>query len=550
MTLVLVRYLTYTNFQWNNVLRRVYTYALISVIFLTISCSQKSFDVAECSFVESIDFPLDKLRAPTNAKLYIEGNDSFILVLDQTRLKIFFYDLGKREITDSVSVKVFNHYVYIQNFEVLSRDSIILAFNPTYLADYHDQAVVLINRKTEIIGEFNFRGAHVLMVNDNKNVQRNFYFFSNFNTFPLIFKEGVMISPLSLNQREVFGEKIRQLNPYTLGKASLDTNILYKGVFTIDTSYSDVFFYSISKRPRGCLGYNNQIIFGRGYNSQLLYFDFDEEIIRTKWVDFVSVDTILPLTYNPVSYIDLSVPDFQQIYYDAHNRRYYRIARLPLNKHTTNAMHDFPQHSFVVLDEKLNKIAEGLLPFGCAVPLIPLNNGLLVWDKAKSFSNNRLSFKHLELKFTESDVKTFLKSIEKQFVSNRIGENISSKEYLKQVCNSISGFKHFILIDIDISCPSVLIKLGDSLSNNIDVFKRNRIALVLISKDKQAVSEYLVKHNLVDLENTFVFSDVNGIYKEAYPPWGNIKHIRKRNNRFVESHYASGDLNNLLDIIK
>lgn len=135
-------------------------------------------------------------------------NDSIITFLTYNSKLIRYWNINKNKYVDSINVDVFDGYEFIWGYKIISRDSIILSYNTTYFGNFHDNAVILIDRDKNITGKFNFQGAPVPMFEkesrDHKKRERGLFendwsFQIHMSRFPLIYdkKKNAVLTTIS-----------------------------------------------------------------------------------------------------------------------------------------------------------------------------------------------------------------------------------------------------------------------------------------------------------------------------------------------------------------
>src|SRR5690606_2367298 len=75
-------------------------------------------------------------------------------------------DYVQERLIDSIDVKL-RKMQYLFDYQILDNQHVLLAINPTYLGDYHDSAVCIINREKNVIKTFSFLGTPVPLYNKN-----------------------------------------------------------------------------------------------------------------------------------------------------------------------------------------------------------------------------------------------------------------------------------------------------------------------------------------------------------------------------------------------
>jgi hypothetical protein len=523
--------------------------------FLLLACKNSKTNVLLFNSKKDIVLPyLSDTKFPGGAKLCFAGTDTFIVFRDkQIRGKqqcyVRLYDVKKNLYVDSIDLNLFEHYVNIQDFNYINSDSIILAYNTSYLADYHDHAIVIINRKKELLAKANFRGAPVLLYEQNNEVKRDFFCYSMYRDFPIIYKYGFILSSLAFNEKDKFGDRVREENFMTMGKLYFDSTRNYKGIYTIDTHYRDIYFPPKLVNFRGAWNGKNQVVFAYGYSGKVHILDLEKETISTRYVDFISIDTIKPRKEAYENYDDPYQAEYSKFYYDPFKNVYYWLARLPLDENFSPLFCYYPQYAIVMLDDQMNKLGEGMLPFGCTYPIIPLKEGLLVYNKHKSDSLERIVFEKLEVGVQKMQ-KEFIKEMIIQQYRTYNKKSLTESDYLNKICGLSEYFSNFLLINIDISCPCVTLKLGDFLKANPVVFEEKKMALILISDKSQKVDRFIEKYCLETYKGSHIFSDTEKVYYTVFPRWGNIKYLIVKNHIVeLKGNFASGNLTELFSIL-
>jgi hypothetical protein len=509
------------------------------------------------SFYKTSEFEVPlinkQILAVTNPQLY---NDSILTFVDNRNYLIRFFNLKSNSYCDSIDIDVFakvNGLQYVLAYNIIDRDSIILAFNPTYLADLHDSVVIMINSKKEVIKSFSFKGAPVPLLNNNLRKEKDFSY-AIFARFPVIFDREKKASIACINpfNKVPCDSSYFQNPPVYMGWIYLDTAQKFKPVdFKFDCPGPGVYYPNSTDILKGDIGPDNNLVLMFGNDSKIGVYNYKNEILTNHYIKSIYLDSIHPSKTSFETFEVDSFPEYMKIIYDKFNNNYIRILKMPIYSNSSIDIRNNPKYLIDILDEDFKLIGEGVLPFGCRHIIVPHKDGLLVFNGYESVQSGRITWDLLKYNFTAVPVDSLKKRI-KADLESKIPVNISASEYLNRITKKDVNGKKYVLIPIANTCPNCLESFGRYLEEEKDSLKYENIEVILLTDNRKNAEAFIDLHKVQYLNGKVLFIDDKNSYKSAFPPWIDMKLLifDESGKMTKDQVYEPYMLNSLYDILE
>ena len=445
------------------------------------------------------------------------------------------YDLTQNMLLDSFNLNV------KQNLEInrvlpISHDTVLIAVNTVYDHDFQDGALLMIDRHGNISDTVKLDALPVRtkshpMYND---AGRYYVFYCD---FPLIFKRGKVFTPLiKWNEDGIMPASF-------LGCVSKDgsrdwdfTKLPIACPKTDKNHYWSMFYSS----PRAVA--TSEYVYALFPNNSVIYrYSLSNNNTYHKKVKSSLISSISPYKINEeAKQYDPYKARYERVFCDTVNKRIYVTARIacdtmdsPLALQYNNFI-----YCFMMLDENLNLIGEGLIPEGYAPSIIPYRDGFLLFKKNCS---------HRTYTYFTPQIQTRKVSYLKNQIDNRkykwnqIAPKMSEKEaltsYLKNIVGKdFSKYSEFLILS-ESSCFNCVPLYADFLKEHRQTFLDRSMAVVLINQDMDFIQKFglwsdgeLRNPGQVKVSPQIpMYAVTNQSFHRYFAYWVNARHIRYDN---------------------
>ncbi|MBX9448321.1 MAG: hypothetical protein KL787_00770 [Taibaiella sp.] len=458
------------------------------------------------------------------------GNDSLISMLDNRAGTIYIYNYITDQFTDSFDIQLLS-YQFLFNYEIIDTDKVLIVINPTYLDDYHDSAIVIINRDKEILKTFSFEGTKAPLYNerDPKGYRNTKWWYVFNSNFPVRYnaKDKSVLACLNPFHNKYTCSSLSELSDesvlYRLTSESpaKDMSILVPACskFSYQSNPSDEF----PLRPYG--DYNQEGLPIIGFNhSDLLFYNGKESKPQLELYQYLTPELKL-------SYIKLVYDQYRKCYWWVINIKNQEIAAKPQYKIEHN-------YYLVRLDKDLRVQSEGFLPPYSHPHITPLMEGLMVKDIRRSDSASTQVYSILapnDTAETEMAIKQRLAQLSK-------GTKKDLTEFAQWLRQDDSTQRKFLLIPLDRMPPKFSTSLQEILVGNKARFSENSIHLFTSDSSKilPELKNFVSTHDLFFLKK----------YYDDFG-WPQILKIDPTDNgQILVEEYPSNKANQLIREIK
>ncbi len=497
------------------------------MLFLLLSC--KSQNVTIIDLQHSFDLEIPKLYDNQNnsllkPKLTVFNNEDCISYIDVINRKILVYSISSNNYLDSIDINKYKNQ-FVQDYYIISKDSIMLAFNTTYFLMKHDSCIQILDREKKLLETISFENSRVLLESkQRKDIDKNNYFYSDFTYFPLFKYNGKVFTPLAAYNHKYCDSVFKSDQIKPLGIASISgSHEKYREIDICFHCPEFGLYYPINfKYPRGTLG-NGVLYIGFANEPKVYMLNLLNHSLTAKFLEFSTIDEIYQSQTEISTFFDYSQPEYIDMVYDNEGSRFFWFARKKADSLSKPIYQNYPQISFVLADKNLEKIGEGVLPLGCRPPVIPYKDGIFVYNKIRSNEMNSIIFSYFQISEQTTTIETLRNKIQQETTSDVHVANDYSIQYLKLLAGSPDG--QFLLIPFDNSCKACIDKISlffKDLQNKRQI--NNALKVLLISTNESKINSFLENSWLKEFEDR-VFFDRKEIFKAYLLEWTNPRLI-------------------------
>lgn len=531
-------------------MKHLYIFLLIAL--LSGSCNSQNASIIDLKHTHSISIPKQNQNQDISIlkpKLFIINNEPIISYIDVSNRIIRFYNIQKSIHIDSVDINI-NKHQFVQDYYIISPDSVMLAFNTTYFLMEHDNCIQIFDRKKNKIGSINFENSNVLLKqNQKKTINRSNFFYSDYTYFPLIFKNGLTVtSTVAYNQKycdTLFqNNKIKPIGISGLTESEIKSKEIeinfhcpeYGGYYPINFKY-----------PRGAYG-DGIMYIGFANEPRIYAVDVSDLSIKSKIIDFITIKKIELRNTVLTEFFDYTQPEFIDMVYNHFDNHIYWFARMETDSLDIPIYQNYPQISFSKIDKDLNKKGEGLLPIGCQPPILPYKNGFFAYNKKESIETNSIIYSFFELFEESSNRKNLINDFYQVKIRKKLSQDEYNLEYLKIITKKEDGL--FLLIPLDNSCKSCIDKIHLFFCEKVNKYNLNKqLNIIIISTNENRVKNFIDNTWLIEIDN-ILFYDKTEKYTSYMKTWTNPRlMILKENKIQKDKSYSPSEINDIIRTI-
>lgn len=440
------------------------------------------------------------------------------------------FDLSSNKLLDSVNIDI-NPYHAVYDAAFINKDSIIITQSTSLCDGNHDNCILLIDRKNNVLDTLStiLSDAPVAMRSKQEIPLGDRYYVSLANN-PICYANGMLY--LSLKPSD-WDNKTCQ-NRDSLGGilVHIPKKEFVRLPIRSEKLPDDGYFWSpfqLESKGLACGDY----IFSFLASSPVVYrYDTKSRCLKHRKMKMVSINTIEPYKkgeryhqYDPFK------SEFVDMYWDSIRDQIIRVARI-----ACDSISDGPittqyvnySYSFSIFDLNLHKKAEGIVPEGYSPTFIPYKDGYLLY-KIKSKPE---AYTYYTCKYRKGTKQDLLKPVvEKRNRLNRLAPKMSKEMAFTRYVHQMTGkdslkYQNFIIIP-ETSCPTCVPVYGDIIRNNKDRLIANKTAVILISADSTVINEfkYLIDEPLSCNAASLVYADSEDLFRRYIEEWVNLRYI-------------------------
>lgn len=517
----------------------VFKFFLLLSSFLLIKCNTINKSISKTIVLEKQYDIVMKLDKNANAflgvveKYRVDSNgDLLSQSLFFKNWTLYFTNLTAGVVYDSIDLNIFPNQ-YIENFEIITQDSILLFFSSSYQNDNNEQTVLFVNRKKEILtnlspNNFPFQMSWMTF----NDLQNNDIYYSDFYYFqPTIIQNKIYIPlirrgihPTDKRQDSliaVYDFKEKKIKRLPIKFSSLPNGYDWTSEFKI---------------PNGIQVDGNLYTFFP-CESIIYKVSLKDDKTESKFIDFRTIDPIKPYPIN--QNIDDHEDKFRSKFYDltylTNKSQFIWVARYGCDSSDSRASTLFKNdfYPFVIFDKSLNKIGEGLIPPNYSRSIIPYKDGFLLYKR----DTDSLTFTYFTYSIVDLDPIVLKKQIqEKRKQINELNPDVSESESFRMYIEKLSANtnvknRKFIFIPLQSSCSSCKPVYANIIKKYQHSILKNEISIILISDSKDeilAYKEILKGKQSISwgLTSSFkIYEDTEYIYDSFVNPWINLLYI-------------------------
>jgi hypothetical protein len=484
-------------------------------------------------------------------KLYFTPYDTMISFIDASSAMLRFWSLKNNTYADSVDIRFYN-YQFIQDYFIMSEDTMMFAFNTTYFLLKHDKCVIITNRNKDIIEKMSFVGAPVLLDSgQSEHIYKGNHYYSDYTYFPLLYHHGAAIASLAPFSYHYCDSALLSNITYPLGfifRPEMNRN--YEPIeISFPCKGMNSYFPINFKYPRGVLVGNN-IVFGFGNEPVLYSFNLDNRQIKTSEIELMTTKPFVAQSEKYSSFYDYSQSEYLDLVYNEFTGQIYWFARMKTDTVAPPLVQNYPRYSFAVIDTSLMKISEGLLPEGFGPPVIPYRNGFLAINKMKSNESKRIFLTYFII-----ENKQIRKKKGSVFpILTPVYEDVQTSELIKNYLVTMTGNADgiFLLVPLENSCKSSVDLMISMLSqlNTEDKLKRE-VHTIVISNNEGKTETFLTKTGFSSSEDHNISVDSSDLIKRFILTWTNprIIQVNEEGSIILDRRYNPSDMEKLKTLI-
>ena len=468
------------------------------------------------------------------------------------------YDLTEGRVIDSIDLNV-KRFMDIEYALLIGKDSVLVALNSTYEFDCHDATFLLLSRNKRILDTIHPKGLPVQSLKNNMTGLSDRHYIS-FIECPIVYHSQKIFIPLLPWESDVappIGRVWTVSYPSNSHEGPKELPIRPsappKGH---QWSYFDKSPYITSSGNAVYMFFHNQPILWR-------YVPKTNSIAKKK-IHFQTIDEIKPYKNKEnIKQYDAYQSRYEKLVYDSLNQIFYMTAKVrcgdsdgPLAVQRENYV-----YSFVILDERLNKIGEGIIPEGHQPIITPYKKGFLLPKKEGKFLTYTYFTYTIEKKdknYLDKQIRHRRDSLNNLAPRQNRGKAFSA--YLKKITGDYyDGYTSFVIIS-EASCPSCIPAFDKILSQNRQNIVERGTAIVMINSDKQAVENFCKEVDgelnpcsiRVSPGKIPVYGDTNNTFLYYFDYWVNLRYVAfdKLGNLVVDTLINPGNLNALNELLQ
>ncbi|MEA3450966.1 MAG: DUF4221 family protein, partial [Bacteroidota bacterium] len=489
------------------------TFLVISIIFIVFLVSYKQNNKE--AFYEYNFVPIDSFSLPLFDSVHNLPYDLQLIKTDTANLlfayfknsKITVYNLDKQTIIKKIPLK---KHKPIFAFRVITLDSIFVFYNTGDFYRYNDTVFNLINYNGEILKNYGIFEEHFkTLKNDTEDLSFQYYTSTLFHKFIYIdYKLFFLVKKLSAKKLGDSASYVRDLPP--VGNIDTKTGKLSFINFPIYYPPKGYVYSRYYLSNKIFLTANKNLLFVSPQTADIYEYNFTDKSYKKHRLASVMQDTVTPERIednrNYFYFMD-NKGSFSDIFYDKYQDLYYRFIYLPKNEYENRKV-------FVVSDNKLNKLGEGVLSTDYAsFKMIATEDYILMLNAKKTVSTEgKMFFTKFKLVKKQTTKKEFAKKFVKldpdtakcNFVDSKVGEN---KNFLNFLDNYIHKDSYAVLfVPFLKSCPPCKDFAVRLYSLNKEYFSNRNVYLFFDYGNVSALKSYLINFNL-RINADYIFLD-------------------------------------------
>lgn len=300
-----------------------------------LSSRNKNNDLAylDLKKVNTYTAPLKANQGVNQTFYYHVQRDSIITYLDRNNKTIWLWNVLRQCIVDSINV---NRYPdkrhYLTNYKILSSDSLILSYMPTYFGFQHDSVLMMVDTNQKVLANFSFKGAPVPMKQGNPAVKADlsrkteWAFQIHNNTFPIVYnaRKDAVLTKLS----DFADYNTKELNG-TVGWAYRDTSIGFKKLPIQFRPSFEGYFPTEYRYFIGDVDDHHNLVLGKGYTDHIKKYNLNTGSLDSNAINFYSIDTVRHFaTKAKADKHEKYLNYYRYIRYDPYKQWFWRTAKL------------------------------------------------------------------------------------------------------------------------------------------------------------------------------------------------------------------------------
>jgi hypothetical protein len=444
------------------------------------------------------------------------------------------YNVTDSVLLDSVSLKVRPHS-QIDDYCFLDRNTVLVAANPSYERDLHDGILFWVDRNQRIVDtvslyDFPVKTSRRPDITDPERM------FVSYFRFPLVCKQDKIAVPMLHWGHSFPGVP----NDSVIGIIDLKNHHASRLPIAPPAAPEGHYWGYHYNYPRGLDADDHLFIFFG--SSPLLYkYNLKTGEIASCTVPFETIGEIQPyqLTEDNPQF-DPYRSQFEELFYDSRHKQLYWTAKV--NCDTTDGPFATQYvnylYSFVILDENMHKIGEGILPEGYGHEIIPYKEGFLLFKR----NQPQLTYTYFTYSIAKGDGATLKEQIkERREKYNLDYPNLPKGKAFSNYIRKIIGaryayFERFVIIPAA-SCPSCVPAYQQLLKKNRSSFLKNKTAVILINNNPSQINEFFEAleetrdANELKINKIPVYCDTTNEYRYYFNEWINLRCIELDSNK-------------------
>jgi hypothetical protein len=497
---------------------------------------------------------------------YLEGKP-YLTFFDKQARCLYLHQLDANHqviSTDTVSLKlpVKRLYQGILDYQLISRDSILVALNPAMTRFYsHDSAIFLITWKKEIRGIADLNAADVITwskippytITQRTLIPEHPLYLYNTAGSEVLWhpkQNGVIVPLVCFNNICKSCGDFK--GKYSLGLAFFDGRP-FQPIPEIQYPCPDSsVYYSLDmRRPR--YEYNRssgELVCGFGNSPHLFVISKDLKVSEKKVTSHI-LDTIYPLKAFYDAFFDYSRGAFMDITYSPRTNGYYRLIRVGNNRFTdyrNNPPQTYPGrgevHVYQYLDSALNLVGEGYTPYE-GTPLVPHGNNVLFFNESESLREQKIIFDVCDVKYRHETSEAYISEIASHINKARLSPEQAYKQYLATLSQNGNG--SYLVFNAGRSCRSCIESMVGLIRDNIvKVDPEKKFKVVVITSNR---TELLTRLNLTVPPPQLIIDD-KGTFKEFLGDMQHADWVENKDGTIEVTKYEPQSMHELEALFK
>lgn len=469
------------------------------------------------------------------------------------------YDLTDGKVIDSIDLNT-KPYMEVYDAVIVGKDSILIALNAVYDNDFHDESILLIDRNKNILDTFDLSSLPVRTRNNIMEDNSTRHYVSYAECPLLHHSQHFFIPILAWSDTGISSQSLIRMMSYAPGHKNMSNEL----PISFPKVPKGFYWPSYYRSPHGTS--SEDVIYFFFSNSPVLFcYNPEKSKLSREIVSFQTIGDILPYRIGETAKpFDAYRSRYENIVYDPTHQLLYMTAKIacdssdgPLSIQRENAI-----YSFVILDKKMRKIGEGIIPDGHLPYIIPYKKGFLLSKK----NTPQTTYIYYTYSFDNRN-KNYLRDLinTRRAEYNKASPKLTKKEavssYLKRIIGeNISAYSSFLLLS-ESACPHCTPQVSKILLRNKYNILTNEVAIVMINTDTRSINDFCKsidgiiltpQQKLTISDKIPIYCDTNNSFHSYFEYWVNYRYISfdKNGEIITDTIINPSSINDLNDLLQ